>query len=679
MAEVERMIAVLEARINNYEKNLDKARRTTNSQFSKIETRGTQMQKRLEAAMATAGGTIAKVFAGYQAARWAVSLSDAAARVTNALKVAGLEGDALAMVQERLYQSAQKNAAPFETLVGLYAKASQNQKELGVSTEDLLKFTDNVALALRVAGTDAQTASGALLQLGQALGSGRVQAEEFNSVLEGAPTIVQAAAAGLEETGGSVAKLKQLVISGKVSSEAFFRAFEAGAVILESKVAGSQITVAQGWTRIENAAIKAAGQFNEGSAASAELARALQDLAGAIEDLGNWFTQLEGPLQTATDLMNQFYGSARAAGEALGDAMGTTGNRIDRAFQTAQPGIAGPRQNSLQTALDAAAAKKAAEMGVGAKTEVAPVSLKDFKAPAGTGSGGGAENSAARRAEAWKRETEALQDRNQQIALDISLLGQSAYAVEKHRAQLDLEQAAARAGVPITAERRNQIEQLAEQYGLLSQKMQDASLAQQQTDQAAADAYGAIKSGLMDVISGTATWEDALAGVLSKLADIALSNGLDALLSPSSGGAGGGVASGIMAFIGKLLGGGFAGGGYTGAGGASQPAGVVHRGEYVMSKAAVDRIGVGRLDALHATLKGYAMGGYVGTPQIAAPSRGGTMDIVVRQSIDLKGAAGDRQIEALVRESSAQAVRVAVETARRSLPKWTTDYSTFQG
>ncbi|MBN9018720.1 MAG: tape measure protein [Rhizobiales bacterium] len=673
--EVERMIAVLEARINQYEKNLDRARRTTNSQFSKIETRGTQMQKRLEAAMATAGGTIAKVFAGYQAARWAVSLSDAAARVSNALKVAGLEGDTLSTVYERLYQSAQKNAAPFETLATLYARAAQNQKELGVSTEDLLKFTDNVALALRVAGTDAQTASGALLQLGQALGSGRVQAEEFNSVLEGAPTIVQAAAAGIKEAGGSVATLKKLVIEGKVSSAAFFQGFAAGAVILEQKVAGAQITVAQGWTRIENAAIKAAGQFNEGSAASAELARALKDLAGAIEDLGNWFTHLAGPLQTATDLMNQFYGSAKAAGEALGDAMGTTGNRIDRTFQTIQPGISGPRQNSLQTALDAAAAKKATDLGVASTTKVNPVSLADFKVPGGDS----ADKAAARRAEAWKRETEALQDRDQQIALDISLLGQSTYAVEKHRAQLDLEQAAARAGVPITAERRNQIEQLAEQYGILSQRMQDASIAQQQADQAAADAYGAVKDGLMDVISGTATWEEALAGVLSRLAEIAASNALDALLAPSSGGSSGGGLGSIFAALGKILTGGFAAGGYTGAGGRNQPAGVVHRGEYVMSKAAVDRIGVGRLDALHSSLKGYAMGGYVGTPQIAAPSRGGVMQIALHQTIDLKGANGDETIRKIASDATRQAAPAILEAARRSLPKWTSDYSTFQG
>src|SRR5690606_18702903 len=126
------------------------------------------------------------------------------------------------------------------------------QKELGISGEELLGFTDKIAVALRVSGKSAAESSGALLQLSQALGSGVVRAEEFNSILEGAQPIAQAAAAGLKEAGGSVAKLRQLVVDGKVSSEAFFRAFEAGSVILEDKVANAELTVSQGFVRFQN-------------------------------------------------------------------------------------------------------------------------------------------------------------------------------------------------------------------------------------------------------------------------------------------------------------------------------------------------------------------------------------------------------------------------------------------
>ena len=161
------------------------------------------------------------------------------------------------------------------------------QKELGVSTEDVLKFTDNVALALRVAGTDATTASSALLQLSQALGSGTVHAEEFNSLLEGALPIVQAAAEGITDAGGSVSKLRQLVNEGKVSSEAFFRGFEAGAASLQVRAANPAETVSQAMTKLNNALLVSSGRLNDLTGAS-------QKAAGYIRGFGDYVDALTG-------------------------------------------------------------------------------------------------------------------------------------------------------------------------------------------------------------------------------------------------------------------------------------------------------------------------------------------------------------------------------------------------
>src|SRR5690606_11007905 len=123
----------------------------------------------------------------------------------------------------------------------------------------------------------------ALLQLSQAMGSGTVRAEEFNSILEGALPIAQAAAAGLEEAGGSVARLRQLVVDGKVSSEAFFRAFEAGSVILKDKVAGAELTTSQAFVRLQNVLIDAAGKIDDTTGASDGLAGSINELAGYVQ------------------------------------------------------------------------------------------------------------------------------------------------------------------------------------------------------------------------------------------------------------------------------------------------------------------------------------------------------------------------------------------------------------
>jgi lambda family phage tail tape measure protein len=89
----------------------------------------------------------------------------------------------------------------------------------------------------------------------------------------------------------------------------------------------------------------------------------------------------------------------------------------------------------------------------------------------------------------------------------------------------------------------------------------------------------------------------------------------------TSGAGAAGAGGGLFSFIGKL----FARGGYTGDGGTMEPAGVVHKGEYVFDAGTVSRLGVDTLDSLRFSrpLPGYWTGGLVGGPSGSAGSRGG--------------------------------------------------------
>ena len=61
---------------------------------------------------------------------------------------------------------------------------------------------------------------------------------------------------------------------------------------------------------------------------------------------------------------------------------------------------------------------------------------------------------------------------------------------------------------------------------------------------------------------------------------------------------------------------GFSGGGYTGDGGKYTPAGIVHKGEYVITKEATARLGKGYLDYLNYGKRGFANGGGVAVPTL---------------------------------------------------------------
>ncbi|TIX80384.1 MAG: phage tail tape measure protein, partial [Mesorhizobium sp.] len=205
----ERLIVALEARIRDFERNMQRASQTAGKQFGDIERRAKISATRLESSLKTASDRVNASFKNFGAGMLSgivaglsvdklKSLLDGATQITNALKVAGLAGADLTKVYDRLYQSAQRNAAPLQSLVTLYSRVSGAQKELGVSSEEILTLTDNVAKSVRLTGGSAAEASGALLQLSQALGGGKLQAEEYNSLVDGLRPLLQAAAAGMK-------------------------------------------------------------------------------------------------------------------------------------------------------------------------------------------------------------------------------------------------------------------------------------------------------------------------------------------------------------------------------------------------------------------------------------------------------------------------------------------------
>lgn len=289
--DLERLVVQLSADIKGYQSEMQRAAGITNRQARAIEARWKQSDRNLNAIGANMAKGLIAPLTGVAAAlttREVLSYADAWTKAKNSLAVSGVVGAEQAAVLDQLYKSAQANSAPIGELASVYGKASQAQKELGASSSDLIKFTDGVAVALRVGGADMETARGALLQLGQALGSARVMAEEYNSINEGARPILIAVANGLNAAGGSVAKLKQLVNDGKVSNREFFQSFLKGLPTIQAMAANAAQTVEQGMTRVTNAMTKYIGESNESLGATQRLVAGLNALAdnfGATADI----------------------------------------------------------------------------------------------------------------------------------------------------------------------------------------------------------------------------------------------------------------------------------------------------------------------------------------------------------------------------------------------------------
>lgn len=186
---------------------------------------------------------------------------------------------------------------------------------------------------------------------------------------------------------------------------------------------------------------------------------------------------------------------------------------------------------------------------------------------------------------------------------EITLIGKSTAEVAKARAEWAMLDEAKKRGIAVSDELRGKIEAEAQKLGELTQ--------QQQHLQTVSDS---VRSSLQNAFDGVFDDpKEALKDLAKQLAMLALQMQLVRSF-PGTFGSGG------------LIPLGFAGGGYTGAGGKYDPAGIVHRGEYVMDAETVRKAGgPAMFDALRANLRGYAGGGYVAPamPSIPALSRAG--------------------------------------------------------
>ncbi|MGV1953801.1 tape measure protein [Agrobacterium vitis] len=300
--DLEKLVVQLSADIKGYQREMQKAANVTSSQARAIENRLKKMDGRFSAlGTSMARGLIAPLV-GISAALTVDSVihyADAWTSAKNSLAVAGVVGTNQVSVLDQIYNSAQRNAAPIGAMADLFGKAAQSGDALGASQADLLKFTDGVGTALKIEGKSATEAQGALTQLGQLLGSTRVQAEEFNSVNEGARPILIAVANGLSAAGGSVSKLKQLVNDGKVSNQEFFQSFLKGLPTIQGMAANATQTIEQGVTKVNNAFTRYIGQTDESLGASQRLVAGLNALADNFEQTADVVLKLASVIAAA--------------------------------------------------------------------------------------------------------------------------------------------------------------------------------------------------------------------------------------------------------------------------------------------------------------------------------------------------------------------------------------------
>ncbi|GEM_PF-2457494 len=220
---------------------------------------------------------VVSLYAVMRGARWYLDQADQAANLSAKLRLATKSQDEFTRAQQGTYAIAQRTSAEWGSVVGLYAQLAQST---GMGQERILALTETISQAFQVSGASAEETSNGLRQLQQAMAGGVLRAEEFNTIIETSPRIVQALA---DYFGIAFGDVRKYVNDGKVSSEQFAQALLKGSADIQRDFDKLPLTVSRATQQVRNALLGMVGDADSASGASSELATNIQDLARTLE------------------------------------------------------------------------------------------------------------------------------------------------------------------------------------------------------------------------------------------------------------------------------------------------------------------------------------------------------------------------------------------------------------
>lgn len=263
--QLRRALAQADSQIGNFSKNVDR------------------QTARMEKQWSAAGAMMTRAFSAYalvQTARSTVDLADKYTLLQNRLAVVTKSSEELDFVQSALFKNAQDARVAVQGSVELYSRFAFALKDVGVSTNDLLKFTDVLNKSMTISGATTAEAHGALVQLSQGLAAGTLRGQELNSVMEQLPIVADMVA---NKMGVTIGQLRKLGEQGKITGDIVLSAILGSADDINARFSKVNGTVAQGFTKLGNSMLEFVGLLNTGTDASGALAGAIDQVTEAIE------------------------------------------------------------------------------------------------------------------------------------------------------------------------------------------------------------------------------------------------------------------------------------------------------------------------------------------------------------------------------------------------------------
>ena len=197
-----------------------------------------------------------------------------------------------AEIMDKVYQAANRSRGSYLDMADSVAKLNMLAKDAFNSNDEAIYFVEQLNKQFKIAGASVEETSSAMYQLTQAMAAGKLQGDEFHSIMENAPMLAQAIAS---EMGLTVGQLKEMSSQGLITADIIKNALFNSAEETNAKFAEIPLTFQDIGTQLQNNLITAFQPVMEqiGSMASSDL------LAGALNELAFSFKVVAAAAQVA--------------------------------------------------------------------------------------------------------------------------------------------------------------------------------------------------------------------------------------------------------------------------------------------------------------------------------------------------------------------------------------------
>jgi tape measure domain-containing protein len=256
--------------------------------------------------------SIAMLAGGGLSAGAILSVSEAYTVLQNKLQNVAESQGQVEELTKRLFDIASRTSTPILETAQAFTRFDMALKNLGRSQEDSLALTETVNKMLLISGVAPEEASSALLQLGDAFNKGKLDGDEFRTVMEKMPMASDAIAKSLGVTRNELLKLAP---EGKITAKVMLEAFENVSKGLDEKLGNSVKTISHGMTIFKNRATETFGELDKSIGVTSSISKALIFLAENMKTVAFVATTMASVLVVAfgTKILGAFTNATRAA------------------------------------------------------------------------------------------------------------------------------------------------------------------------------------------------------------------------------------------------------------------------------------------------------------------------------------------------------------------------------